>query len=683
MNSSANAHKNNARVTTHGGDKRSQRVLPAGTVLEGRYEVLRVAGRGGMSTVYVARDQRFGQVERLCAVKEMGDNEPDPGTRALSLVNFERESALLATIAHPSVPKIYDYFADGGMIYLVLEFIDGDDLERALAKRKAPFPEQMVVEWAIQICDVLQMLHSYEPAPIIFRDLKPSNIMLRSTGKIALIDFGIARTFQAAQRGTMIGTEGYAPPEQYRGLADARGDIYAFGATLHHLVTNSDPRQQTPFTFHERPIQSLNPQISDEFTEIVTRMVAYHPDQRFQTATELRTALEALHFVERPEHMPRTIAGPLQPSVVAPVPAVVSRVARPERRRPSRKRAARKRSNLDQVAERIGWSASTGDEVRGTATYDGDNIYIGSYDRSLYCLSPEDGTVRWRFETGRGVVARPASSDGRVIVGSEDSAVYCIDGRSGQAIWQHRTSMPVRSSTEVADGLAFVGSDDGMLYAFDIESGEPRWRQRTWGPVRSTPVAVGSMLFVGSDDGYIYALDTLSGEIAWRKQSGGSVQSEPFVSDALVITTSRSGSVIAHDPGTGQRRWIYHASGAVISSPRVEQGHVIFGVADGSLVALSQDDGQAVWVQRYANQITSTPLLGSTIGYVGTIDGACVAFSIDSGEMAWRHDLGGSIVSSPCLGGRFLVVGSTDRHVYGIALAEWELQELTEVDGSD
>jgi eukaryotic-like serine/threonine-protein kinase len=131
-------------VTSQGSGKRPPRVLPPGTVLENRYEVQRVAGRGGMSTVYAARDLRFGQVERMCAVKEMGDNEPDPGTRALSLVNFEREAALLATIAHPAVPKIYDYFADGGMIYLVLEYIDGDDLERALAKRKAPFPEETV-----------------------------------------------------------------------------------------------------------------------------------------------------------------------------------------------------------------------------------------------------------------------------------------------------------------------------------------------------------------------------------------------------------------------------------------------------------------------------------------------------------------------------------------------------------
>ncbi|HEX5165350.1 MAG TPA: serine/threonine-protein kinase, partial [Thermomicrobiales bacterium] len=228
-------------TTGKANSRRSQRTLAPGTVLEDRYEIQKVAGRGGMSTVYVARDLRFSQVERLCAVKEMFDVDPDARVRALRLVNFERESALLATLSHPAIPRIYDYFSRGGLVYLVLEYIDGEDLERVLANQKMPFQEDQILRWAIEICDVLSMLHDQKPDPVIFRDLKPSNIMLRVSGQIVLIDFGIARTIQGRQRGTMIGTEGYAPPEQYRGIADARGDIYALGATLHHMATNSDP----------------------------------------------------------------------------------------------------------------------------------------------------------------------------------------------------------------------------------------------------------------------------------------------------------------------------------------------------------------------------------------------------------------------------------------------------------
>jgi outer membrane protein assembly factor BamB/serine/threonine protein kinase len=693
VSSAANSRRDGSRVTSGGAASRTPRILPAGTVLEGRYEIQRVAGRGGMSTVYAARDLRFGQVERLCAVKEMSDNEPDPGTRALSLVNFERESALLATITHPAVPKIYDYFADGGMIYLVLEFIDGDDLERALARRKSPFDEESIVDWAIQICDVLEMLHDFQPAPIIFRDLKPSNIMLRRNGKIALIDFGIARTFQSAQRGTMIGTEGYAPPEQYRGLADARGDIYALGATLHHLVTNSDPRHQTPFTFHERPIQSLNPSASETFSNIVSKMVAYHPDQRYQTVTEVRQALERL---KRRQQHPPDDPQPIDLSLIPASPQTtvlrLPRQAEPdwddeprrsERRRPARRRVVRRRADQDMPGERIAWAVATGDEVRGTASYDGTSVYIGSYDRRLYCLSPDSGTVRWRFETGRGVVARPVALGDRVVVGSEDSAVYCLDARSGAMFWQHRTSMPVRSSCVIDRNRVIVGSDDGFVYCFDLDTGDTIWRQRTWGAVRSTPILRDDLVLVGADDGNLYALNRETGTSVWRRPAGGAIQSEPAGTNRVIVTTSRSGTVAAFDRSTGQRRWTYQATGPVISSPRIEQQVVVFGVADGALVGLSLDDGQPLWVQRYANQITSTPLLGTNTGYIGTVDGACVAFAIDSGELVWRYEIGGAIVSSPCLSGDVLVVGSTDHRVYGIALADWELQELRHEDGSN
>lgn len=676
MRQAPKADEHARKATSQGGGTRSARVLPPGTILENRYEIQRVAGRGGMSTVYAARDLRFGQVERMCAIKEMGDNEPDPGTRALSLVNFEREAALLATIAHPAVPKIYDYFAHDGMIYLVLEFIDGQDLERLLFMRKTPYPEEDIIRWGIETCDVLEMLHSFEPSPIIFRDLKPSNVMLRTSGKVALIDFGIARTFQGTQRGTMIGTEGYAPPEQYRGLADPRGDIYALGATLHHLATNSDPRQQTPFTFHERSIHSLNPSISAGFAEIVMRMLAYHPDQRYQRVSDVRAELEAL---SGQGELRRRLAVP--EATVTPdrfeTPARIEPAGGTDRRRPSRKRSVRRRSTEDVPTERSLWSTATADEVRGTARYDGESVFIGSYDRHLYCLAPEDGALRWKFPTGRGVVARPVVQRGLVFFGSEDSAVYCLDARSGGIAWQYRTSMPVRSSAAAQDNRVVVGSDDSTIYCFDLSAGEMLWRQRTWGPVRSSPAIDGNRVFVGGDDGYLYALNLDDGEIVWRRESGGPVQSEPSVMDNVVLSCSRTGSVVAFDRESGKRVWYYMAPAAVVSSPRVRDGTVIFGVADGGLVGLNADDGAARWLQRFANQITSTPLLGEATGYIGTIDGACIGFSIETGEMTWKHELGGSIVSSPVHAGSALVVGSTDGRVHGLALSQSEHVDLS------
>src|SRR5215210_3991204 len=258
-------------------------LLKPGTVLQNRYRILDIRGVGGMSTVYKSRDLRFTSVDRLCAVKEMFNSAEDAKLRQLRLANFHREASLLATMTHSAIPRIYDYFEQQGTIYLVLELIAGHDLETILSQRGEPFDESQVLDWAISLCSVLRYLNNQKPEPIIFRDLKPSNIMIRTDDQaLMLVDFGIARSFAPQQKGTMIGTEGYAPPEQYKGIADARGDIYAFGATLHHLSTGNDPRSETPFTFAQRPPRKLNPMLSPAFEDLILRCVAYSPDERPQ-----------------------------------------------------------------------------------------------------------------------------------------------------------------------------------------------------------------------------------------------------------------------------------------------------------------------------------------------------------------------------------------------------------------
>lgn len=668
---------------------RGHRPLAPGTVLEGRYQVQRIVGRGGMSTVYASRDLRFSQVERICAIKEMVDADPDPGTRALRLVNFERESALLATLNHAAVPKIYDYFSQGGLVYLVLEYIDGQDLERALLTNKHAFPEESLIQWTLEIGSVLKMLHNNEPDPIIFRDLKPSNIMLRTSGQISLIDFGIARMFQGRQRGTMIGTEGYAPPEQYRGIADARGDIYALGATLHHLATAADPRQETPFTFHERPLRALNPELTEEFAAVVNKMVAYHPDQRYQSIEDVEAALRKLRRsrVDPEERMPtvkgaNTLDEP--PLIVTPqttvftgaMPAAPARQV--ERPRASRKRAMRRRAGRDEHIERIAWSLKTGDEVRGSGAFIGAGVAIGSYDNYVYCVNPEDGELLWKFPTGRGVVARPAHVHDLMVVGSEDRMLYGVTAATGALRWSCRTGMAIRSSAAVAGDRVIVGSDDASIYCVDSKSGEIVWRERVWGPVRSSPTVQAGVAYIGSDDGYIYALGVDDGKLLWRQPCGGPVHSTPGVSGETVLVASRRGLVMAFAARSGDRRWQHTVDAAVISSPRVRGETVVLGIADGALLGLRLDDGTRSWTMRYANQITSTALLARETGYIGTVDGDCIAFGIASGELIWKHRAGGALVSSPTYARGMLVVGSTDHSIYGISLTETEAAEFQE-----
>jgi serine/threonine protein kinase len=166
----------------------------------------------------------------------------DPEMRQLTIKSFEREAGMLATLNHPAIPDIYDYFTDGNRSYLVLEFVPGQNLQQWLDETDEYLDEQKALDWALQVCDALAYLHSQKPQPVIFRDLKPSNIMLDPYNHIRLIDFGIAKLFEASEdKGTMIGTAGYTPPEQYRGEATPAVDVYGLGATLHHLLTRQDP----------------------------------------------------------------------------------------------------------------------------------------------------------------------------------------------------------------------------------------------------------------------------------------------------------------------------------------------------------------------------------------------------------------------------------------------------------
>jgi tRNA A-37 threonylcarbamoyl transferase component Bud32 len=278
-------------------DRRSKpKALTAGKVLNNRYEIVRRIGGGGMGAVYLAKDRNLGEVPR--AVKEMIESHLDDSQHEKAIADFKRESLLLTELEHPSIPTVYDYFYDDASerFYLVMKFIPGSDLaSRLRGTTGGRIDELTATEWGVQIADVLHYLHT-RPQPIIYRDLKPANLMLDSNlNRIMLIDFGIARWVNKKEKGvTAVGTMGYAPPELFGGHADARVDIYSLGATMFHLVTGSDP-QDNPllifdFTKNPRPRQ-INPALSTEMERLLIRAVEYKPEHRFQTGAELRDAL--------------------------------------------------------------------------------------------------------------------------------------------------------------------------------------------------------------------------------------------------------------------------------------------------------------------------------------------------------------------------------------------------------
>jgi len=304
---------------TTGGKRPSVKQLASNTVLNGRYEIVRRIGGGGMGAVYLAKDRNLGDAPR--AVKEMVESHLDPGQHEKAIGDFKRESLLLTSLEHPSIPTIYDYFYDDklGRFYLVMKYISGGDLaSRMRAAVGGRLDEKTVTDWGMQVADVLDYLHS-RPKPIIYRDLKPANLMIDgNTGRVMLIDFGIARWVSQQEKGvTAVGTMGYAPPELFSGRVQPASDVYSLGATMFHLMTGSDP-QDNPllifdFTKNPRPRQ-IAPSISSEMEMILMRTVEYKPEDRYRTAGDLRNELA--------NHLEKLLSGRVSYGMPAPVSGI-------------------------------------------------------------------------------------------------------------------------------------------------------------------------------------------------------------------------------------------------------------------------------------------------------------------------------------------------------------------------
>jgi serine/threonine protein kinase len=295
-----------ARKRTTGGHQPAIKQLDPSTVLNSRYEIVRRIGGGGMGAVYLAKDRNLGDAPR--AVKEMVETHLDETQHEKAIGDFKRESLLLTSLEHPSIPTIYDYFYDNtwNRFYLVMKYISGGDLaSRLRSSTGGKLDEKTVADWGMQVADVLDYLHT-RPKPIIYRDLKPANLMIDgNSGRIMLIDFGIARWVAKLEKGvTAVGTMGYAPPELFSGRVEPRSDVYSLGATMFHLLTGSDP-QDNPllifdFSKNPRPRQ-IAPSISSEMERILMRAVEYKPEDRFRSAGELRDGLA--------EHLEKLMTG--------------------------------------------------------------------------------------------------------------------------------------------------------------------------------------------------------------------------------------------------------------------------------------------------------------------------------------------------------------------------------------
>lgn len=258
--------------------------LSEGHLLDNRYRVRKVLGVGGMGRVYLSNDTRL--ANRPVAVKEMILGDGIAEKKAIE--DFTREATVLARLSHPGIPTLIDHFAENSRHYMVMEFVAGGDLEKVIQQSGGKLGEDRTLRWARQILSVLEFLHSQNP-PIVYRDLKPGNIMIDKEGRAMLIDFGIARFLPKGGRATQIGSPGYAPPEQYAGNVEPRSDLYSLAATMHHLLTGRDPALEPPFSFP--PVNQLAREVSGATAATVDRALNHEIVKRFPSARAMLDAL--------------------------------------------------------------------------------------------------------------------------------------------------------------------------------------------------------------------------------------------------------------------------------------------------------------------------------------------------------------------------------------------------------
>ncbi len=602
--------------------------LSSGTILSNRYQIQDVIGIGGMGSVYRARDLHFPNVVKLVAVKEMINQSPDSLIRETIVKNFEREANILVTLNHPAIPRIFDFFTHEERSYLVMELIFGKDLEAILKSTVDPIREDQVILWAIEVCDVLEYLHTHRPEPIIFRDIKPQNLMINQQNHIVIVDFGIAKIFKSGQKGTMIGTEGYSPPEQYRGEASFQTDIYALGATMHHLLTRRDPRLEAPFSFPDRPIRVLNPTVSIELDAIVTKALNYKPEDRFQFVTEMKMALISL--AQKTGALSKVASGKLvvQEQAIKPV-----------------------------------WTFKCEDEIRGSATVEGSTVFVGAYDNNFYAIDAAKGQFKWKHAVDGGVISKPLFVNGILYFGSEDGKLYAIQSSNGKEVWDFPTNGPIRCSPKSAEGHIFIGSDDFNFYAINMSTYQKSWAIHTEGAVRSTPCLASDLVYFGTESNEFICAD-YRGQVKWRFWAKRPITSSPIVSDGIVYFASVDSNLYALDARNGWVIWRFRMGKGSVTNPLNIDGNIVIGSADGFLYCIEKSSAREVWRFKSDHQVSGSPLFYKDGLYFGSADGSFYSLDYKTGRQRWKFSTGGAITGTPVALNDLIYIGSTDMKLY-------------------
>lgn len=646
------------------GDLIRQGPLPPGTVLKGgRYTVDRHLAQGGMGSIYLARDA---STAKPCIIKEMLP-KADPVEREEAEQAFMQEAAMLAELNHANIVTVWDYFEENGSHYLTEEFVSGGDLA-AVVRQPEQMSEARLLETAIQIADAFHYIHTYyktAPAgsqcqgPIIYRDMKPANVMIRSDGKIVVADFGIVRLFKPGKKSDTInlGTHGYAAPEMISNIqSDERSDIYTLGATLHELLTKRDPANNVN---HFLPVRQFRPDISPELERIVMRMLEDLPAQRYQTVAELLNDLRGLYERWRVSKCPQANCQHQNPVGAArcqrcgtPLRAVTGQEAQAH--------GGEARLGIYQTtgksAWEVAWQMHLRSKTRGVPSLHQAMVAVATEDAHLAVLDVRTGRGLQRLTLPSASRSTPLVTTWGIVAGHRTGAALC-DLSTSQVV-----PLPLPASemfaTPVADrNDVYFGSYDGQVFGVDLKNRQISWSANVGDCVLGALALDGNDLVVTSKNGQVTLLDRRTGAQDWTFRSGKPIYGHALLADDAVIVLDTSGRISLLDRMRGTVMLQFLTGGECYNSPVLAQNRLYATDLHGTVRChTTSSNGQAEWERPLGEDVLASPIVVGQTLIQATRAGRLHVLDMGTGQPAQTTvSLLADFVSSPVVDGNTMI----------------------------
>lgn len=632
----------------------------------GRYtDVVPLSDRGGMGLIFRARDSNRGN--QPCVIKQL---RPDPG---LDEALFQREAALLALLRHPHIPACWDAFSEQGAHFLVSDLIEGRALQDVI-EQDGNASESDVIRWGIHLCDALVYIHSQQP-PIVHRDIKPDNVIITPEGNAVLVDFGIARRYEAGRQDTMkIGTWGYLPPEQKAGRTEPRSDLYALGGTLYFALTGNDPQLMNimDITLQWRkgvsfpPVRSANPLVSAELETILLQATRVAVEERYPSARALLDDLRQLSARQQTRPCPYC-------QQLSPISAkhcgscgkalTVQGLARPTPQPWSSFRGNVARTGVSetplQAPLKQVWNFQTKGPIDGSPIISDGIIYVPSRDGYLYALDAQARQERWRYEAGAPLRSTPTLQGDTLFFGDDNGILHAVQSTGGMARWQALLSGKIFAAVAAGAGLIICATQAGKIIALNPATGEPIWEYTDGNPFFASPAILNHMVMVCSGPGQVKGVEVASGKLLWTFQAAGQIRATPACREHLSLIAGLDGSVVMLDTRAGERLWQRSVGSSISASPVLTRDRGFVAGQEGAIFALSRDSGNRLWTSSVAGQIAASPVLcGRTLLVIISSDGVISLLDADTGKTGQQVALGASVFASPAISGARCVVGT-------------------------